>query len=288
MSMKGMVATLIVGALLAGAALPGAAVAQDWRIYSYDDAGFAIQFPAPPEVQSSRIRDPFGGLLPTTRYTVRQEHTLFTVSVVNYAGTNADALTTITETEKSLRASGGVTASAGARIGGHHGRALSVTAADGSRSAIAIFFVDKRLYTLTGQTLPPNAEENGDAVRFLESMQFSDNIAGFAGLFGGGNQNSSVVRTAPNAPAVPAVPVVSASSTAPAVRAVAAAPVEAPVAAPAAGPAARPDARADSHTDAACAGKSAGDTVQLATPGGPVTATCILVARPNLPAGATR
>jgi hypothetical protein len=54
---------------------------------------------------------------------------------------------------------------------------------------------------------------------------------------------------------------------------------------------ARPNGAAGAHlkagsnppADAACAGKSAGDAVQLQTPAGPVPATCTLVARPNMP-----
>ena len=73
---------------------------------------------------------------------------LYTLSVVNYASTNADALSTITETERSIGASGKVITATGARINRYFGHKVSVTSADASRSTIAIFFVDKHLYTL--------------------------------------------------------------------------------------------------------------------------------------------
>jgi hypothetical protein len=117
---------------------------------------------------------------------------------------------------------------------------LNLSGADGSRSDIAIFFVNKHLYTLVGQALPPNAiEQSGDALRFLDSLQFLGDEGGFGRVFGGGGAER--VKTASN----PRIDV------------------------------------SNPHTDATCAGKSAGDAVQLETPSGPVAATCTLVARPN-------
>ena len=176
--------------------------------------------------------------LPMTRYRVRQDRSVYTLSVVDYSTTNADAMTTIAETEKSFGASGKVTVAIDARVNRAYGRELSVNGTDGSRSAIAIFFVNKHLYTLVGESLPPNAiERSGDAIRFQESLQFIGDNGGFGGFGGFGE-----------------------------------APVEA-----ASGAAFNPQALT------ACAGKSVGDAVQLDGPGGPVPATCTLVARPNAP-----
>jgi hypothetical protein len=75
-----------------------------------------------------------------------------------------------------------------ARINREFGRELSVSGADGSRSAIAIFFVNRHLYLLDGESLPPNAiAKSGDAVRFQQSLQFIGDNGGFAGFgrFGG-------------------------------------------------------------------------------------------------------
>jgi hypothetical protein len=220
--------------------MPVAALAQEWTTYTYPDPGFAIQFPGPPVLQTSKVKNATGTSLPMTRYAVRQEHVVYTLSVVNYSSTNADALSTITETERSLSSSGKVTAATGARVSRNFGRRLHLSGADGSRSDIAIFFVNKHLYTLVGQALPPNAiEQSGDALRFLDSLQFLGDEGGFGRVFGGGGTER--VKTASNP---------------------------------------RIDA-ANPHTDATCAGKSAGDAVQLETPSGPVAATCTLVARPN-------
>lgn len=259
----------LVTILLAGALLPFAAQAQEWQAFSPASGGFGIEFPATPAVQSSRIKDANWGQLPVTRYTVRQEHMLYSVSDVDYSGTNADALTTITETARTLSTTGKVIANAGTRIGRYHGRAMRVDGADGSHSAISIFFLNKHLYTIIGQALPPNATDAAnDAGRFQESLEFPDDNGVFARFFGGTSADrQKPVRAAAASPG---------ASTSSIARATNAAPTTTGTALPA-----RP-ARAsnDPHTDAACAGKSTGDVVQIDSPGGKVNAICTLVARP--------
>ena len=124
-----------------------------------------------------------------TRYAVRQDRVVYTLNVVDFSATNADAMSTIAETEKSFGTSGKVTVAIDARVNRAYGRELSVSGTDGSRSAVAIFFVNKHLYTLVGQSLPPNAiERSGDAIRFQESLQFTGDNGGAGGFgrFGGG------------------------------------------------------------------------------------------------------
>jgi hypothetical protein len=226
---------------------PVAALSQEWTTYTYPDPGFAIQFPGAPVVETGKVKNSTGTSLPMTRYVVRQEHVVYTLSVVNYSSTNADALSTITETERALKTSGTVTAAGGARVNRNHGRKLAISGADGSRSDIAIFFVDGHLYTLTGQALPPHAiEHSGDPVHFLDSLQFLGDEGGFGRFFGGGGEDRIKTASNPHTDA----------------------------------PSPRSDV-SNPHTDATCAGKSAGDAVQLETPGGLVAATCTLVARPN-------
>jgi len=245
--MKGIVALLMATVLM-----PVVAVAEEWTAYTYPDPGFTIQFPGVPAVQTSKIKNATGVLLPMTRYAVREDRIIYTLSIVNYSSTNADSLSTISETERSIGTSGKVTEARGARVNGSFGRQLSVNGTDGSRSAIAIFFVNKHLYTVVGQALPPNpVEKSGDATRFQQSLQFLNNDGGFFGLFGGGNSANGVVG-AGGGRSTDATEVRSRDAYNP-------------------------------PADATCAGKSAGDAVQLQTPAGPVAATCTLVARPNMP-----
>lgn len=226
--------TLVAIATITGV-IPAVAGAQTWKVYSYPEAGFSIQFPAPPSVQMSTTQSSAGTALPLTRYQVKGERVLYTLSVVDYSSTHADATRTIAETEKSFSASGKVTVAIDARVNRSFGRELSVAGQDGSRSAVAIFFVNQHLFTLVGQSLPPDAiERSGDAIRFQESLQFTGANGGFGGLGGFGGPGGGRFRGAFNPQAL-----------------------------------------------SACAGKSNGDAVQLDGPGGPVAATCTLVARPN-------
>jgi hypothetical protein len=227
----------IVAILMAASLTPVAAVAQEWKVYPYPDPGFSIQFPAAPTVDKSTFKTAAGTSLPMTRYTVRQDRVVYTLTVVDFSSANADATSTIAEAEKSFGATGKVTVAIDARVNRSFGRELSVNGTDGSRSSVAIFFVDKHLYTLVGEALPPNAiERSGDAIRFQESLQFTGANGGFGRFGGPGGPGGGRFRGGFN-----------------------------------------PQAQA------ACAGKSAGDAVQLDTPGGAVAATCTLVARPNMP-----
>jgi len=229
------------------------ASAQDWQTYTYPDPGFSIQFPAVPDVQTTHSKTSVGLTLPVTRYVVRQDGVRYTLSIVNYSITNADALSTIGETAKSFSAKGKVNANAGALVNGNHGRELTITESDGSRSDIAIFFVNKHLYTAVGQALPPNPmERSADTVRFQQSLRFPVDDSGLLGLFRG--------RGAANPDAAASTTNGGGSSAGEHLRTI-----------------------TNQRADAACAGKSAGDAVQLDTPTGPVPATCTLTARPNPP-----
>jgi hypothetical protein len=229
--MKATVAILMVAWLM-----PLAAVAQDWKVYPYPDAGFAVQFPTPPAVEKGTFKTSAGVSLPMTRYVARQERGVYKLEVVDFSGANADGTSTIAETEKSFGTSGKVTVAIDARINREFGRELSLSGADGGRSAVAIFFVNKHLYVLVGQSLPPNAiAKSGDAVRFQESLQFIGANGGFGGFGRFGGDGRGRFRGF------------------------------------------NPQALT------ACTGKSVGAAVQLDTPGGPVPATCTLVARPNAP-----
>jgi hypothetical protein len=278
--MKG-IGAIVVTALL----IPLPALAQEWKSYNYPDPGFAVQFPADPVIEKSTVKAANYNSLPLTRYSVRQDRVTYTVSVVDYSNTNADSLSTIAETERSLGASGKVTVATGARVNRSFGRELSISGTDGSRSAIAIFFVNKHLYTVVGQALPPNAiERSGDAIRFQESLQFLGENGGFGSLFffghtGGGSGTNGT----------------SSSGAAGAGSAGSAAGNGAGGVSASTGGNGGGDGGAvgrgggrfrggfNPQAQAACVGKSAGDTVQLETPGGPVAATCTLVARPNMP-----
>jgi hypothetical protein len=178
--MPGLKMKRTVAVLMAIWLLPVAAMAQEWKSYQYPDPGFAVQFPAAPTVEKGTFRTSAGVSLPMTRYTVRQERNVYSVSVVDFSSVDADGPGTIAETEKTFGVSGKVTVAIDARVNRDYGRELSVSGADASRSAIAIFFVNKHLYILDGESLPPNAiAASGNAIRFQESLEFANPNGGF-------------------------------------------------------------------------------------------------------------
>jgi hypothetical protein len=54
------------------------------------------------------------------------------------------------------------------------GRQMSVLGADGSRSSVAMFYYEGRLYQIEGKSLPPG-NATADAIRFQQSLIFTDN-----------------------------------------------------------------------------------------------------------------
>ena len=190
----------VIALLLAASLTPVVGLAQEWKAYPYPEAGFAIQFPAPPKVEKSTFRTSAGVSLPMTRYAVWQDPIVFTLDVVDFSATNAEATSTIAEAEKSFGTSGKATVAIDARINGLMGRTERQWRGRQS-SVIAIFFVNKHLYTLVGQSLPPNAiEKSGDAVRFQESLQFigANGGAGSGGFGGFGGPGAGRFRGGPN------------------------------------------------------------------------------------------
>jgi len=163
-------ATLLILAL---AMAPAAAMAQEWKAYSFPSPGFAVQFPAPPQVEQDSFKTAAGQALPMTRYVLRQDGIVYSVEVTDFSGAPADKLATIAAAEKSFATGGKVSVAIDARINREFGRELSVTGNDGSRSTVAIFFVGGQLVELVAKALPPNPlARSADANQFQQSLQF--------------------------------------------------------------------------------------------------------------------
>ncbi len=170
---------MLLALTLALTTAPAAALAQEWKAYAYPSPGFAVQFPAPPDVEQDTFKGfpgkglPGGQALPMTRYVLRQDGIVFSLEVIDFSTTQADSLETIGEAEKSFAAGGKVSVAIDARINREFGRELSVVGDDGSRSTVAIFFVSRQLVQLVAKALPPNPlARSADAIQFQQSLQF--------------------------------------------------------------------------------------------------------------------
>jgi hypothetical protein len=230
--------------LVASALAPLPALAQTWQEYAYRDAGFAFQAPAKPVVTAGAYPAPGGVSVPATLYTARLDNVVYAMTVADFSNIPIDDKAAIADAEKAIGATGKVTFSVDARIDRDYGRELSIAGADGSRSTVAIFFVNKHLYELVGRSLAPDAAAgSGNIIRFQQSLSFGGRGGGGppdggppGGGFGRGGGRGQGRGGGPN-----------------------------------------PQAQA------ACVGKKAGDAVSITTPQGETPATCVLVARPDRP-----
>jgi len=84
-----------------------------------------------------------------------------------------DGDTAIAHAVDQVQAQGKVRVDVEARINRQYGRELSIVGNDDSHSAVAIFFVDNKLYLVEGSVLATSADmQSGDAARFQQSLRF--------------------------------------------------------------------------------------------------------------------
>ena len=147
--------------------------AQSWQEYEYPESGFSIAFPAPPVVKSEPYAAGSGKTVSATSYTVRQPTRLYSVTVADFSNMGIDGDTAIAHAVDQVQAQGKVRVDVEARINRQYGRELSIVGNDDSHSAVAIFFVDNKLYLVEGSVLATSADmQSGDAARFQQSLRF--------------------------------------------------------------------------------------------------------------------
>jgi len=235
---------LYLGLTAAVLAAPSAR-AQTWQTYRYPEASVSFQAPAKPEATTGTYKPKSGPAAPATIYTAKADNVVYSLTVADFGKTPIDPKTAVGDAEAAIAATGKVTSAVDARIDQDYGRELTLTGSDGSRSAVAIFYINQHLYELIGQSLPPDATSgSGSIICFQQSLQFGGPRAGGApgdGPAGRGPPRDGFGRRGGR------------------------------------GGGLNPQALA------ACEGKKAGDATSLSTPGGDVPATCVLAARPDRP-----
>jgi hypothetical protein len=237
-------------AALALIAAPGAALAQGWQDYSYPDQGVAFQLPIAPSVQDGTGQTPTGIAAPVKTYSARGDGILYSLQIFDLSKASVDANAILADTEKALVGAGKVDVTVAARINRQFGRELTVSATDGSRLTVALFYVNQHLYELVGKALPPSpTDRSAQAIHFQQSLQFVGQAGqGFGGGFGGGGGAGGGGGRF--------------------------------------GRGGGPGGGLGPAAQTACVGKAAGDKVTVQTPDGQTqAATCVLVARPDRPPG---
>jgi hypothetical protein len=167
-------ATACAAALLLSAI---SAEAQSWREYRY--AGFAIRFPAEPKIENGTYATAEGTSVAALIYSVEQDGAFYKVTVADMSRARRSEAQAVGEAISGLAGSGEVVVDIPHRVNGILGRQLSVAGHDGSRSTVALFYRNRRLYLVEG-TIRPTQDDpmSSEGARFQQSLRFINPIAG--------------------------------------------------------------------------------------------------------------
>jgi hypothetical protein len=152
---------------------PLPAIAQTWTNFDYPEHGFSVHFPDKPRVSAGTFKHSLGEPVPAVIYSVRQDGVVYTMTVADFSKSPPDQQAMIDDTVKAWNLVGQVKVDVVARINREFGRELSVSLGDGSRSLVAIFFFNNKLYELDGRALPPDVDRGAArTIRFQQSLTF--------------------------------------------------------------------------------------------------------------------
>jgi len=168
---------------LAAFVASGPAAAQNWQEYSYPAYSFTVAFPAAPQIERTTYQVADGRAVEAHVYSVRQNDSVFTVTVAELANTGLEESAAIDHAIKTLSAGGEVKINIPHRVYQVYGRQLSIAGADGSRSTVALFDFNGRLYQIEGKALPGGNPL--DMLRFQQSLVFTG---------GGSNRSADAIR----------------------------------------------------------------------------------------------
>jgi len=145
--------------------------AQSWREYRY--SGFAIQFPIEPKIEDGTYATAEGATAAARIYSARLDGALYKVTVADLSRSHQSEAQAVGEAIGQLTADGEVIVDVPHRVNRILGRQLSIVGHDGSRTSVALFYRNRRLYLVEGTILPTNDDPmSPDAARFQQSLRF--------------------------------------------------------------------------------------------------------------------
>jgi hypothetical protein len=162
-----------IGFIFAAFAMSSPAAAQGWKEYSYPDYAFTIAFPDEPKIETTTYQAVDGRPAPARIYSAAQDRAVFRMTVVDLSNAGLQETAVLDHAVKTLSQGGEIKLDIPHRISRVFGRQLSILAADGSRSSIAVFYHNGRLYQIEGKALPPG-NSTSEAIRFQQSLVFTD------------------------------------------------------------------------------------------------------------------
>jgi hypothetical protein len=163
-----------IACILAVVALSGPAAAQSWKEYSYPEDAFTVSFPAAPKIETTTYQAADGRAVPAKVLSVAQDNSVLKMTIADLSNTGLEESAVIDHAIQALSQGGEIKINIPARVGRVFGRQLSIQGADGSRSSVALFDYEGRLYQIEGKS-PASGSATADAIRFQQSLIFTDN-----------------------------------------------------------------------------------------------------------------
>jgi hypothetical protein len=154
------------------AAAPAAAAS--WTEYAYPADYFSVAFPAEPKVEAVKYPAVDGRSVNARVYSASLDGGLFKMTVADLPDSAAQENAVLDHAIKLLTQSATIKVDIPHRISRVYGRQLSLAAADGGYSSVAVFFHKRKLYQIEGTVLPGAASTTADAIRFQQSLSFTD------------------------------------------------------------------------------------------------------------------
>ena len=152
----------------------GPADAQSWKEYAYPTDFFSVAFPADPKVETRTYQAADGRPVEARVYSVSQDGGVFRMTVADLPDPAMQESAVLDHAVRTLSQGSEIKVDIPHRISRVYGRQLSIAAPDGGYSSVAVFYHKQRLYQIEGTVLPGAANATSDAIRFQQSLAFTD------------------------------------------------------------------------------------------------------------------
>jgi hypothetical protein len=164
----------LIALIVALIAASAPAAAQSWTEYTYPEDFFSVSFPTDPTKETTTYQTVDGRSVEARVYSASLDGSVFKMMVIDTSGASTAEKPVIDHAVKTLFPGGEVKLDIEHRISRIYGRQLSILGPDGSRSMAALFDHNGRLYMIEGKALPTAASGTADAIRFQQSLVFTD------------------------------------------------------------------------------------------------------------------
>jgi hypothetical protein len=154
--------------------LAAPAAAQDWKEFGDPAYSFEAAFPGEPRIETTIFEAADGRRVAARLYSVTSERGAFKLTIAELPDRAAQKDAEVDHAAKALAQGGTVMLDIPHRISAVYGRQLTIAGPDGSYSSIALFYYKRRLYQIEGKVLPGGDNATVDAVRFQQSLVFTE------------------------------------------------------------------------------------------------------------------